>query len=163
MIDPSQIKVGQSKGETLQGYSSNGHWKFEEQMGGKEYVGFIYIIFDKYMNKAYLGKKSFRGSGKLNRGKESDWRKYLSSSKLLGEHFKERPRSEFEFICLEQYKTKGCLSYAETWSLCFVEAPTSGIWLNKRVESVSWKVTEQISERHKNKLNELIGRLNSGI
>jgi hypothetical protein len=131
---------------------NNGHWRFDEQMGGKEYVGFIYIIHDMYMGKMYLGKKLYRGTGKLNEGKESDWKRYISSSKLLGENVKERPKDEFDFICVEQYKSKGGLSYAETWSLCFVEAPTKSEWYNKRIEAISWNVKEQITERHKSLL-----------
>jgi len=128
----------------------NGHWLFPEQMG--EGVGFIYVIRDVYMQKLYLGKKSFRGAGRLNKGEESRWRHYKSSSKFLKEHFAERPLSEFEFICLEQYKTKGTLSYAETWSLCHVQAPTSQVWYNRLIEKVSWNVKEPISQRHLDRL-----------
>jgi hypothetical protein len=94
-----------------------------------------------------------------NAGKESDWRRYMSSSKLLAEMMQERPKEEFEFICIEQYKTKGTLSYAETWSLCFVEAPTSVRWYNKLIEKVSWNVKEPITLRHKQRLNEIIERI----
>ena len=133
----------------------NGHWHFEEQMGGK-YVGFIYVIRDNYLKRFYLGKKSFYGAGVKNKGKESDWRKYLSSSKLLKEMFAERPKEEFDFIVLEQYKTKGTLSYSETWSLCLVEAPTSPTWYNHLIEKVSWNVKEPISDRHKDRLQRVI-------
>ena len=129
---------------------NNGHWHFPEQMGNG--IGFIYVIRDKELQRFYLGKKLFVGTGKLNKGKESNWRKYSSSSKLLAEMFKERPKEEFDFICVEQYKTKGTLSYAETWSLCLVEAPTSNLWYNTLIEKVSWSVREPISERHKERL-----------
>lgn len=129
----------------------NGRWHFPEQMGGK-HVGFIYVIRDKVLKRFYLGKKSFYGAGKSNKGVESNWRKYVSSSKLLKEMFEERPLDEFEFIVLEQYKTKGTLSYSETWSLCLVEAPTSVIWYNTLIEKVSWSVKEPISDRHKDRL-----------
>lgn len=129
----------------------NGHWLFEEQMG--KGVGFIYIIRDNVLNRFYLGKKLFYGTGTLNKGKESNWRKYSSSSKLLAEMLKQRPKEEFDFICLEQYITKGTLSYAETWSLCLVEAPTTPNWYNTLIEKVSWKVKEPISERHKRRLS----------
>lgn len=128
----------------------NGHWKFPEQMGTG--VGFIYVIRDNVLKRFYLGKKSFYGAGKLNKGKESNWRKYMSSSKLLAEMLKERPKEEFEFICIEQYKTKGTLSYSETWTLCFVEAPTNKMWYNTLIEKVSWPVKEPITQRHKDRL-----------
>jgi len=41
---------------------------------------------------------------------------------------------------------------AETWSLCNVEAPTKDIWYNKRIEKISWKVSEQITDLHKGRL-----------
>ena len=63
---------------------SNGQWKFPEQMG-IGHVGFIYVIRDNVLGRCYLGKKLYYGMGKLNKGKESNWKKYLSSSKLLAE------------------------------------------------------------------------------
>jgi len=116
-------------------------------------VGFIYIVRDNYLKRFYLGKKLFTSAVKgTKQRKASSWKKYTTSSKLLAELFEERPKEEFDFICLEQYRTKGTLSYAETWTLCQVEAPTSLIWYNKRIEAVSWKVSETISERHKQRL-----------
>jgi hypothetical protein len=129
---------------------SNGHWLFPEQMGSG--VGFIYIIRDNVLERFYLGKKLFYGTGALNKGKESNWKRYSSSSKLLNELIKQRPKEEFDFICLEQYKTKGTLSYSETWSLCHVEAPTSKSWYNTMIEKVSWNVKETITDRHKYRL-----------
>jgi hypothetical protein len=135
---------------------NNGHWSFPEQMG--EGVGFIYVIRDKELDRYYLGKKLFYGMGKLNRGKESNWKTYKSSSKLLAELLKVRPTEEFDFICLEQYKTKGTLSYSETWSLCIVEAPTTPNWYNNLIEKVSWPVKEPISQRHKKRLFSIINK-----
>ena len=138
---------------------NNGHWEFTEQMGDKEYVGFIYVIYDKYLNRAYLGKKQFRGTGKLNKDQESNWRKYTSSSKVLNELLRVRPREEFDFVCIEQYKTKATLSYSETWSLCEVEAPTSKVFYNTLIEKVTWPVKEPITERHKERLNNILERI----
>jgi hypothetical protein len=135
----------------------NGHWDFPDQLGIG--VGFIYVIYDEFMNRAYLGKKQFRGTGKLNKGMESNWKRYTSSSKVLNELISLRPRDEFEFIAIEQYKTKGTLSYSETWSLCYVEAPTSPIWYNNLIEKVSWNVKEPITDRHKERLNAVLKRL----
>jgi len=136
----------------------NGHWEFPEQMGVDKHIGFIYAMYDTVLNRAYIGKKFFVGMGKLNRGKESNWRKYVSSSNLLAELLKVRPAEEFEFICIEQYKTKGCLAYAETWSLCYVEAPTSPVFYNTRIEGISWSVKERISDRHKERLETILKR-----
>lgn len=137
---------------------NNGHWSFPEQMGNG--VGFIYIIRDNVLERFYLGKKQFLGMGTLNKGKESNWKKYTSSSKVLNELIKERPKEEFDFICLEQYKTKGTLSYSETWSLCYVEAPTNKNWYNTLIEKVSWTVKEPITDRHKERLAKAINHHN---
>jgi hypothetical protein len=132
----------------------NGHWLFPEQLG--DGVGFIYVIRDNILKRFYLGKKTFRGAGKLNYGKESNWRRYTSSSNTIATLLKERPFEEFDFIVLEQYKAKGALSYAETWTLCLVEAPTNVTWYNTRIEKVSWPVKERITERHKRRLEATI-------
>lgn len=128
---------------------------------GKSNVGFIYVIYDTVLNRAYLGKKQFYGTGRLNNGQESNWKKYTSSSKLLNELLKHRPKEEFEFICIEQYRTKGTLSYSETWSLCLVEAPTRKEWYNTLIEKVTWPVREPITNRHKERLNKIIQRVNA--
>lgn len=133
---------------------NNGHWKFPEQMG--DGVGFIYVIRDTVLERLYLGKKSYYGIGKLTKDKESDWKRYTSSSKIIKALLAERPKDEFEFICIEQYKTRGTLSYAETWSLCLVEAPTSNMWYNTLIEKVSWNVKEPITERHKMRLQAVL-------
>lgn len=133
---------------------NNGHWLFPEQMG--DGVGFIYVIRDHVLQRLYLGKKQFYGTGKLNKGQESNWKKYVSSSKVLAELLKVRPKDEFEFICIEQYQTKGTLAYSETWSLCLVEAPTSPVWYNTLIEKVSWNVREKITDRHKDRLERVV-------
>jgi hypothetical protein len=153
-VQPPDIRILSPK--YVEKKLDNGHWKFDVQMGTNGYVGFVYVIFDTYLKRAYIGKKSFVSNTKLHGRRESDWRKYATSSGLMGELLKQRPKEEFEFVCLDQYKTKGTLSYAETWSLCFVEAPTSNIFYNTRIESVSWSVKEPISDKHKAGLNKLL-------
>jgi len=135
---------------------NNGHWKFPEQMGEKDYVGFIYVIIDRYMGHVYLGKKDYHSLRGKNEGKESNWKRYRSSSKFLKKLWNYRDLKEFDFIVLEQYKTKGGLRYAETWSLCTVDAPLSTVWYNTRIEGISFKVTEAITERHKQRLQLII-------
>jgi len=132
------------------GMAYNGHWKFPEQMG-PPHIGFIYLVRDNVLKRFYLGKKKFIT---LDRGRpvRDGWLYYKSSSKTMADIFKFRPSEEFDFICLEQYKSLGSLSYAETWTLCFVEAPTSKTWYNTRIEKVSWAVKEPISQRHKDRL-----------
>jgi hypothetical protein len=144
---------------TLDSKFDNGHWDFPEQMGNC--MGFIYVIYDTVLVRAYLGKKLFAGTGALNKGKESNWKKYTSSSKLVNKLLSQRPKDEFEFICIEQYHTKGTLSYAETWSLCYVEAPTRKEFYNNLIEKVSWPVREPVSVRHKERLQLVLDRINN--
>jgi len=134
---------------------NNGIWRFPEQMGEKGYVGFIYLITDPYMESFYLGKKHYRVRRGQFKGNESDWRVYKSSSKSIQAMLGERSLSDFSFYCIEEYKTAGGLSYAETWSLCAVNAPLSDAWYNKRIEKVSWKVNEPVSERHIERMKDL--------
>ena len=128
----------------------NGHWAFPEQMG-KPAVGFVYLIRDPILKRFYIGKKYYE---RKHRGfvADSNWKNYVSSSGTLKAMFVERSLDEFEFIALEQYSTRGTVSYAETWSLCHVEAPTTNTWYNVRIEKVSWAVKEPITERHKDRL-----------
>lgn len=140
----------------------NGHWQFPEQMGG-DHVGFIYVIYDTVLHRAYLGKKFFVGHGIKNKGVDSGWRKYKGSSETLKEIFKHRPPEEFEFYCVEQYKAKGALAYAETWTLCHVEAPTTKHWYNTRIEAISWSVKERITDRHKAMIDTIEKRISDAL
>jgi len=137
-------------------YEGNGHWYFPEPLGGKEYVGFVYAIVNTKDDKFYIGKKTYRSKGKLTKGKESNWRWYISSSKSLSEEIKELEKADFLFVVLEQYKTLGGLSWAETWSLCHVETPTNNRSYNRLINKVSWRSKETITNRHKERLKGII-------
>lgn len=137
---------------------NNGHWLFPKQMG--EGIGFIYLIHDLYMDRFYLGKKLYKSLRGLKKGKETDWRIYKTSSPIMKVHFTARPKSEFKFICLEEYKTKSGLSFAETWTLCHVQAPLSDRFYNKRIEAISFKVLEAVTERHMRRLSTILGDWN---
>lgn len=134
----------------------NGHWEFDGELGGIQYTGFVYAIFDPFTQKGYIGKKSFRSNGVKNKGKESNWRKYISSSTSLVEAIKQKGIENFRFIVLDQYKARGALTYAETWTQCYVETPTSNKWYNTRIEEISWNVHEPITEKHKERLKFVI-------
>lgn len=137
---------------------NNGHWSFPEQMDESN-AGFVYAIVDTVMGMGYIGKKNFKSSAK-GMWLPSDWRTYKSSSKALAIMFNERPVSEFEFICLEQYKYKGDLSYAESWSLFRVKALESkGFWYNKGIEAVAWQVRVPPTPRHRERIAEVVERV----
>lgn len=134
-------------------YRGNGHWQHDTPLGIPGYVGFIYCIRDVMNEKLYLGKKQFRGLGKENKGEDSNWRWYISSSKELSESIRRNGKNHFEFVAIEQYKTKATLSYAETWSLMHVESPfRRDKWYNLLVNKVSWVTKEPITQKHKDRL-----------
>lgn len=124
----------------------NGHWSFPEQMNRftDDYSGFVYVIRDRIVNRLYLGLKNYNGS---------NWKNYCSSSRDIKLVLDEVPHENFDFICLEQYKTKSGLKYAETWSLCYVNAPYGPLWYNTRIEKITWNITELPTQRHINRLN----------
>jgi hypothetical protein len=143
---------------TSKSKKDNGHWNFPEQLDHENAFGFIYLIKDTTTGMMYIGKKIFRGTGKLNRGKPSNWRVYTSSSKDINALIEERGIDSFEFYVLEQYYTRGGLSWAETWSQCYVEVPTNNhIWYNRFIDKVQWRSAEVVSVRHRRRLNKLAG------
>ncbi len=137
----------------------NGHWQYPTQMGGAEYVGFIYVIHDLFTNRMYLGKKDYFVKRGLKKGQPSDWRGYISSNKDLAATMESTGKESFDFYVLGEYKTASGLIYAETWSLCYVDAPCKTKWINKRVEEVSWFIKESVTAAHKKRLDELVSLL----
>lgn len=149
-INTPRIRVDKSK------LGPNGHWEFEEEIDPKAF-GFIYLIHDTFEEKYYLGKKQLYGTGKLNKGQESNWKTYASSCKELVASIRRNGKDFFKFYIIEQYFKRGTLGYAETWSLCQVEALANRHkWHNGLINKVSWNVTEKITDRHKRRLKELV-------
>ena len=159
MVPTNRITKTKGRGDPDPNGFYNGHWQFPEQLGGEGFFGFIYAIFDPDTKRGYIGKKQYVGAGKLNKGQESDWRRYTSSCKELAEAIRQRGILNFKFIVLEQYKIRGTLTYAETWTQCKVETPTSDVWYNTRIEDISWPVREHITDRHKQRLEEVVRML----
>lgn len=132
----------------------NGHWIFDDILGQAGEFGFIYLIHDTCNDMMYIGKKQFRGSGKLNKGVESNWKWYTSSCKALQEAIKTYGKEMFKFYVIEQYKIRGTLGYAETWSLMHCETPANrNKWYNSLVNKISWPVKENISDKHRKRLH----------
>lgn len=140
----------------------NGHWMFPEQLTPKEHVGFVYIIRDLRSGHMYIGKKQMRGTGRLNKGQESDWRTYTGSCEALNKEINRRSVYEFSFVVLEQYRTKGTLAFAETWSLSICESPTKPEFYNTTIERVSWRCTEAITQRHRDRLLKVVAGASIG-
>ncbi|MDA8817042.1 hypothetical protein N9N32_00260 [Alphaproteobacteria bacterium] len=133
-----------------------GQWKCNFTLHPETHYGFIYLIKDLDSGEMYLGKKQYRNHGakkKVIRNQQSDWKQYCSSSTYLKDRIKDRQRKNFEFIILEEYEHLCDWSYAETWSLMFVEVPSNNAkWLNRRIDGVQWKAKVGITERHKKNL-----------
>ena len=136
---------------------TNGHWQFDKPLCQDGQFGFIYLIHDKVNNRMYIGKKQYFGTGKENKGQETNWKWYTSSCKALQEAIKANGKEHFEFYVLDEYYVRGTLGFAETWSLMFVEAPANrDKWYNMLVGKISWTVKEAISEKHKSRLLKII-------
>lgn len=127
---------------------NNGHWRWPHgQMDETGCEGFIYLVRDPMNATYYIGKKSYRTKA----GPVSNWRNYMTSAKGVKAMMQEM--DILELLVLEEYKTKGCLSWSETWSLATVLAAENARCLNVRIEKVSWPVNkERISDRHKERL-----------
>jgi hypothetical protein len=135
----------------------NGHWQFDKQLCQDNQFGFIYLIHDTVNSRMYIGKKQYKGAGQANRGEESNWKTYSSSCKALQEAIKANEKHGFLFYVLDEYRIKGTLGYAETWSLMYVEAPCNrDKWYNMLVNKVSWSVKEGVSDKHKMRLKSIL-------
>lgn len=132
----------------------NGHWDFPELMRPNDHAGFVYAIYDTVMGKGYVGRKNYHSFSQA-RKLPSDWKTYCSSSNTLKTLFKHRPMDEFEFYCIEEYKNRGDLAYAESWSMFAVRALENEHWYNQGVESVGWKVKVPPTKRHRLRLDEV--------
>jgi len=134
----------------------NGHWSFCQQLDFDSASGFVYLVRNIVTNMMYIGKKNFRGAGKLNKGKQSNWKSYTGSSKQLNEDIQNLGKENFEFYIIEVYNNKGSVSYAEAWSQHHAEIPTNNDkFYNRFIDKVSWKVSEPITDRHKRRLKKL--------
>lgn len=99
-----------------------GHWLFPVPIVADKWFGFIYRITDLVNNKEYIGKKQFHSyskvkvKGKTRRKsviKESKWRAYTSSSKIINELIQEHGKERFRFEIESLHETRASLSYAE--------------------------------------------------
>ena len=136
----------------------NGHWSFPEPLG--KGFGFIYLIHDVKNDMMYIGKKQFYGTGIDNKGKETNWKWYVGSSDRLKDLIRISGTQDFKFYVLEQYRTRGGLGFAETWSMCMAETPTDKKkWYNNLIGRVTWSTSEKITQRHKDRLHAIINGL----
>lgn len=134
-------------------YRGNGHWKSDISMGTSKAIGFIYVIRNLELGRFYIGKKFYRSEGKLTKGQTSNWAWYTSSCKDLVLDTKRQEKLGFDFIFIEEYVSRGALSWAETWSLCTYKIPeNTAIFYNSLINKVSWKVREGVTPKHCDRL-----------
>lgn len=120
-------------------------------------VGFIYLIHDTINDRMYIGKKHYLKGGKLHKGESSDWKSYCSSSKEIQAVVDAIGKDGFLFYVLEEYRLRGSLGFAETWSLMHVEALAHrDKWYNGLVNKVSWTVKESVTQKHKDRLATIV-------
>lgn len=97
----------------------------DKEIGDDEiegYASFVYIITNLETGKRYLGKKIFKSvqrkkvKGKTRRKKvtkDSDWKSYFGSNKLLLEDVEKLGPDRFHRQILKLCKTRGTASYYE--------------------------------------------------
>lgn len=134
----------------------------------EDYFGFVYLIINKLSGKMYIGRKYFKRKltypplkGKKRKRKftkESDWKDYYSSSKLLKEDIEKLGKENFERIILSLHKTKMSCNYTEVEEqfkrnvLCSLDNTGNRLYYNNNILSRYFGCPEIVSkETRKNK------------
>lgn len=118
-------------------------WLFENKEVDSDviddYIGFVYCITNNVTGKKYIGKKLFKNTrrtkvkGQTRRKKtvkESDWKEYWGSNKVLQEDVKTLGEDKFERIILKLCKSKGECNYWEAKYQMQYEVLESDAWYN---------------------------------
>lgn len=99
-----------------------GHWQCEFDFDPEQWYGFCYRLINNTTGQEYIGKKQFQSrnrvkvKGRKNRKivfRQTNWKKYTSSSKYINEEIEEFGLERFTFIILSLHESKGSLVYAE--------------------------------------------------
>ena len=100
------------------------HWLYKNKIleeAPEGCFGFVYLITNIKTGKKYIGRKYFGKTRRIKKKgskrrkvirKDSDWRTYIGSSKLLQENI-EKNKKHFKFEILAFGKTKGQVNYIE--------------------------------------------------
>ena len=100
------------------------HWLYKNRIleeAPEGVFGFVYLITNIKTGKKYIGRKYFGKTRRVKKKgskrrrvirKDSDWRTYIGSSKVLQESIIKR-KSNFKFEILAFGKTKGQVNYIE--------------------------------------------------
>ena len=103
------------------------NWNYPEGFNIEDYYGFVYKITNTENNKFYIGKKIFQNTRKLPplKGqkrkrtviKESNWKTYWGSNKVLLNLLENEPIENFKREILTLASNKKLLTYEETKAL----------------------------------------------
>ena len=122
-------------------------WYYNDKEIGEEdiegYASFVYLITNLETGKRYLGKKIFKSvqrkkvKGKTRRKKvtkESDWKSYYGSNKLLLEDVERLGQDRFRREILKLCKTRGTASYYEAkFQMIHEVLENPDLWYNEWV------------------------------
>ena len=134
------------------------HWNHSFILDPVNSFGFIYYVKNIITNKKYIGKKQYYTYKFNKKNKESDWKKYFSSSKYLKEDIKKFSMDTFYFEILFECKTRGDLTYAETnlqhKNNVLVERDINRerIWYNASIAAIKFIPKSEHSEETKKNL-----------
>ena len=100
-----------------------GHWRTKHESIPEDAIGFVYIITSKTTNEYYIGQKllfskitrpPLKGKKRKRRTiKDSNWRKYCSSSGVIAEDIASN-EDQYDFEILSFHNSKTELSIEET-------------------------------------------------
>ena len=137
---------------------THGHWTCNKTLNPQEAVGFQYVVEGNGIY--YLGKKFFTGQRGKSKGKESNWRKYMGSSKALLQMIEDKGKSKFSFHIMEEYYEVSSLAWSEIWAQAMTEALTDPRFLNQTCDRCRVKPVSGITPHHKEEIKMLKERLN---
>jgi len=93
--------------------TKTGLWNHNYRLDPDNSFGFCYLIRNNMNGKGYIGKKQYYGYKKKKKWKESNWKKYTSSSKKLNEDIEKYGIENFHFEILFETSTRAWLTYME--------------------------------------------------
>jgi len=108
-----------------------GHWEVNWDFNPADWCGFVYLITNLKTNKKYIGKKFFTATtrkkvkNRINRKKvvkESKWKNYTGSSKMLNDDIALLGKENFDFAILSLHECRSSLAYAEVKRIVLTDA-----------------------------------------
>jgi hypothetical protein len=121
-----------------------GHWEYHTTIDVDNSFGFVYLITNMITGRKYLGKKQFHSYRKKKRVAETKWQNYTGSSVELNQDIKNMRKSNFHFLILQVYKTRGGLVYGEANmqhkldTLTDTDKDGDRNWYNKQIGSIKF-------------------------